>query len=79
MTSEELKSFCKEHNLTYKQLAEEIGMTEGSLKTAIATNKISSQTEASILLLKKNHDLKSELLEFEALKNILNNIIKPKS
>lgn len=35
MTSEELKQFCKERNLTYKELGELIGMSEGGLQNAI--------------------------------------------
>ncbi|EAI8473576.1 transcriptional regulator, partial [Campylobacter coli] len=34
MTSEELKQFCKERNLTYKELAELIGFGEGAVKNA---------------------------------------------
>ncbi len=32
MTADELKAFCKEMGLTYKELAELIGMTEPSLR-----------------------------------------------
>ena len=48
MTAADVKEFGKEQNLTYKQLAEKIGMTEGSLKVAITTDKFSSQTIQSI-------------------------------
>ncbi len=71
MTSEELKAFCKERNLTYKELAELIGMTEPSLRGAISTNKISLQTEASIKLLKENQKLLDELTEFKELERII--------
>lgn len=71
MTSEELKAFCKERNLTYKELAEKIGMTEGSLKVAITTNKISPQTEASIKLLKETMKLKEKLADWETIKTII--------
>jgi hypothetical protein len=74
MTADELKQFCKERNLTYKELAEKIGMTEGSLKVAITTNKISMQTEASIKLLKENQKLLDELAEFRALHKIIKNL-----
>lgn len=71
MTSEELKAFCKERNLTYKELAELIGMTEPSLSGAISTNKISLQTEKAVELLKEVESLKSELADWHAIKNLM--------
>ncbi|PPB63121.1 helix-turn-helix domain-containing protein [Campylobacter hyointestinalis] len=71
MTSEELKAFCKERNLTYKELAELIGMTEPSLRGAISTNKISLQTEKAVELLKEIESLKSELADWHAIKNLM--------
>ncbi|MFY4690905.1 transcriptional regulator [Campylobacter jejuni] len=76
MTAQEIKEFCKEQGLTYKQLAELIGMTEPSLKTALSIDKISNQIEASIKLLKKIKEQEQELKEFRALKEILTNLIK---
>lgn len=74
MTAADVKKFCKEQNLTYKQLAEKIGMTEGSLKVAITTDKFSSQTIQSINLLKENQKLQTELADFKVLSEIIKKI-----
>ncbi len=71
MTSEELKAFCKEHNLTYKQLAELIGWSEPSLRATISAGKISDQTAAAVGLLKKNIELQNELKDFELIKSLI--------
>ena len=76
MTAQEIKDFCKSQNLKYKDLAELIGMTEPSLKTALSIDKISNQIEASINLLKKIKEQEQELKEFRALKEILINLTK---
>lgn len=76
MTAQEIKDFCKEQGLTYKELAEFIGMTEPSIKTALSVDKISNQIEASINLLKKIKEQEQELKEFRALKEILINLTK---
>ncbi|MBK1999932.1 transcriptional regulator [Campylobacter sp. 2018MI35] len=76
MTAQEIKDFCKEQGLTYKQLGELIGMTEGSINSAFTQNKISNQIEASIKLLKKIREQEQELKEFRALKEILINLTK---
>lgn len=74
MTAADVKKFCKDQNLTYKQLAEKIGMTEGSLKVAITTDKFSSQTIQSINLLKENQKLQTELADFKVLSEIIKKI-----
>lgn len=71
MTSEELKQFCKEKNLTYKELAEKIGWSEASLRTTISNGKISDQTAAAVRLLKETMDLKAELADWETIKAII--------
>ncbi|HEG5891060.1 TPA: transcriptional regulator [Campylobacter jejuni] len=76
MTAQEIKEFCKEQGLTYKQLGELIGMTEPSVKTALSVDKISNQIEASINLLKKIKEQEQELKEFRTLKEILINLTK---
>lgn len=76
MTSEELKAFCKERNLTYKELGEAIGMSEATLRSNISKGIISEQTARAIELLKHIEALENELKEFRALKEILKNIIK---
>ena len=65
MTAQDLKDFCKAQNLTYKELGELIGMTEGRIKTALSVGKISAQIEASINLLKKIKEQEQELKEFK--------------
>ncbi|ALV24947.1 hypothetical protein CIG2463D_1379 [Campylobacter iguaniorum] len=71
-----IKQTCKELNLTYKQLGELIGMSEGGLKTAITKGNISEQTKQAISLLKENMQLKQELNKTNDLKNLLNNFLK---
>lgn len=75
MKAQELKDFCKEHGLTYKELGELIGMSEGGLKTALTNDKISAQTEKSIYLLKENLELKRQIENLQALKTLLNNFL----
>ena len=48
MTSEELKAFCKERNLTYKELAEIIGNSEATIHSAIAKGELSVPMSKSI-------------------------------
>lgn len=74
MIAADVKEFCKQKNLTYKQLVEKIGMTKGSLKVAITTDKFSSQTIQSINLLKENQKLQTELADFKALSEIIKKI-----
>lgn len=76
MTSDELKAFCKEQGLTYKELAEKIGMSEGGIKTAITKNSVSEQTQKAIELLKENLALKAELEKTRELKALLNHFLK---
>ncbi|ENH3835505.1 transcriptional regulator [Campylobacter jejuni] len=68
MTSEELKQFCKEQGLTYKELAELIGFGEGAVKNAISTEKISFQMAHAINMLKKIFELEAKLEKAEAIK-----------
>ena len=45
-----VKRVSKELGLTYKELGEEIGYTEGSLRRSVSTNQISSQLKKAIEL-----------------------------
>ena len=45
-----VKKVSKELGLTYKELGERIGYTEGSLRRSVSTNQISSQLEKAIEL-----------------------------
>lgn len=76
MNADDIKKFCKDNGLTYKELAELIGMTEPSLRGALSRNIISEQTIKSVELLNKIYQLENELKEFTALKSILKNITK---
>ncbi|CUU88954.1 Uncharacterised protein [Campylobacter hyointestinalis subsp. hyointestinalis] len=76
MTSEELKAFCKERNLTYKELAEKIGMTEGSLKNAIATNNITKSIEHSLGMYNRILELEAEVKQLENLRAVLKELLK---
>ena len=76
MTSEELKAFCKERNLTYKELAEKIGMTEGSLKNAIATNNITKSIEHSLNMYNRILELEAEVKQLENLRAVLKDLLK---
>ncbi|EAI4694137.1 transcriptional regulator [Campylobacter jejuni] len=68
MTAQEIKDFCKERNLTYKELAELIGFGEGAVKNAISTEKISFQMAHAINMLKKIFELEAKLEKAEAIK-----------
>lgn len=71
MTAEELKAFCKERNLTYKELAEKIGWSEPSLRATISGGKISDQTAAAVNLLKETMELKEQLADWETIRAII--------
>ncbi|EAL5974109.1 transcriptional regulator, partial [Campylobacter coli] len=69
--AQEIKEFCKEQGLTYKQLGELIGMSEGGLQNAIKKDSISDQTTKAIELLKEIEILKEQLADYENLKQLL--------
>lgn len=71
MTSDELKAFCKERNLTYKELAEKIGYGEGAIKTAVSTNNISQPMQHAINMFSKISQLENELKKANEAKEIL--------
>lgn len=71
MTADELKQFCKERNLTYKELAEKIGWSEPSLRATISSGKISDQTAAAVNLLKETMELKEKLTDWETIRAII--------
>lgn len=76
MTSDELKAFCKEMKLTYKELAELIGYGEGAIKTAVSTDNVSRPMERAINLYTETLELKAELKEANEAKEILKTWIK---
>ncbi|STQ86198.1 transcriptional regulator [Helicobacter muridarum] len=75
MTAQELKDFCKEQGLTYRELGELIGMTEGGIQNAIKKDNVSEQTSKSIELLREVQRLKEQLADYENLKQSLRKAI----
>ena len=74
MTSEELKAFCKERNLTYKELAEIIGNSEAT--TAIAKGELSVPMSKSIKMYQEILTLREQLKEYAELKSVLKKALK---
>ena len=70
-----VKKVSKELGLTYKELGEKIGYSEGNLKTTVSQNKISKQLEKSIELYLETLMLKEELKSLTALKAILKSLV----
>jgi len=67
-----VKRVSKELGLTYKELGEEIGYTESSLKKSVYDNKISVQLKKAIELYIRNTKLEKKITEMENMKqNIL--------
>ncbi|MCR8689708.1 MULTISPECIES: hypothetical protein [Campylobacter] len=69
-----IKSTCKELNLTYKQLGEAIGISEGRVKQ-LAIGEVGEQVEKACQMLIKIHKLEAELNEQKQLKTLLKNFI----
>ncbi|EAB5416913.1 transcriptional regulator [Campylobacter jejuni] len=76
MTAQEIKDFCKERNLTYKELARYLGLSEGGLTNAIANDKITASIEHSFKMYQRILELENDLKDFEELKNLLEKILK---
>lgn len=72
-----IKIVCKALSFTYAQLAEQIGYTEGALKTTVSTDKISNSMKKSIELylktIKREDLISQEQLEVEN-ENIVKNV-----
>lgn len=66
-----IKSVCIERKLTYQQLADEIGLSESSLRSAASTNKVSRQVEKSIEMYLKIIQLEEELEKANTIKQVL--------
>jgi len=63
-----VKRVSKELGLTYKELGERIGYTEGNLKRAVHDNRTTAQLEKAIELYLKNLKLEEQLNEVDAMK-----------
>ena len=71
MSDNIVKRVCKELGLTYKELGEHIGYSEGAIKTAAASGKISEPMQKAIELYLKNLELEKELQEAKQIKETL--------
>ena len=71
-----IKRVSKELGLTYKELGEEIGYSEGNLKRAVHDNRTTSQLEKAIELYLKNLQLEKKLNEVDEMKKRFKTFIK---
>lgn len=69
-----VKNVCKELGFTYKQLGEAIGYSEGAIKTAVSTDKVSEPMQKAIELYLKNLELQKELEQFKQFKDFIKSI-----
>jgi ribosome-binding protein aMBF1 (putative translation factor) len=63
-----VKKVSKELGLTYKELGEKIGYSEGNLKRAVHDNRTTSQLRKAIELYLRNLQLEKKLNETEQIK-----------
>ncbi|MGH1601719.1 helix-turn-helix domain-containing protein [Campylobacter majalis] len=78
MTADELKAFCKERNLTYKELAEIIGNSEATIHSAIAKGELSVPMSKSIQMYQEILALKEQLKDYAELKSVLKKALQDK-
>ena len=71
-----IKDTCKSLGLTYRELGEKIGYSEGNLKTSVSKNQVSKQLETSIKLYLKNIELQKEIDNTKNFKKILKDFIR---
>ena len=69
-----VKKVCKEFNLTYRELGEQIGIKEGTINKIASTGEISEQINKSIELYLKTIELEKELSEYREFRNFLKKI-----
>lgn len=67
----DIKKICKINNLTYRQLADNIGISESSLRSAVSTKKISKQVDKSIRMYLRIKQLEAELEKANTFKQAL--------
>lgn len=70
-----IKQTCKELNLTYKELAEKIGLSEGSIKRLATSDEINTQVIRSCEMLIEIKTLKEQLSNTETLKNAIKTLL----
>jgi hypothetical protein len=71
-----VKKVSKELGLTYKELGEKIGYSEGNLKRSVSTNQISNQLKKSIELYLEIIKLKESKEKIRKAKTLLETILK---
>jgi len=71
-----VKKVCKELGLTYKQLGEKIGYSEGSIRNLASKNEVSEPVKKAIELLYEIERCKNKIKECEELRQTLNNFLK---
>lgn len=72
MSENIIKITAKELGMTYKELAEAIGVSEGTLSNATSTGKVSKQIEKSLQLLRENRSMKEDFEVISKFKELLN-------
>ena len=70
-----VKRVCKELGLTYKQLGEAIGLSEGSIKRLATSDEINTQAVKSCEMLLEIKNLKEQLSNTETLKTALKTLL----
>ena len=70
-----VKRVCKELNITQRELAERIGMSEGGLRSALSLGKITPQVEKACEMVLKIYELEKELENYKILQNALKSMI----
>ena len=70
-----IKQVCKDYNLSYKDLAKEIGMKYNTINRLASSNEISEQIETAIKLLIKTKEQEKELEEYNAFKQFFMNML----
>lgn len=71
-----IKKTCKELGLTYAQLADEIGYSEGNINKVASTGNISEPVRKAIELYRKNLELEEKLANSEKIKETLKEWLK---
>jgi len=73
-----IKKVCREYNLTYKKLAEELGYSESSIRNLALKNNhdITINVRKSVELYVKNRELENKIEEFMMLKKLLISFFK---
>ena len=71
-----VKKVCKDLKLTYKELGEKIGYSEGAINKAGHSGQVSKSMQKAIELYLENLQLKKKLESYNNLKNILKELMK---